>query len=544
MKRRLLSNVVVAESSTVLKLPSIKDQSLLVWRNALFVLNFRLHILNCIAALYINRHGLASLKPDKDLKSTYQPQRKMKRRLLSNVVVAESSTVLKLPSIKDQSLLVWRNALFVLNFRLHILNCIAALYINRHGLASLKPDKDLKSTYQPQRKMKRRLLSNVVVAESSTVLKLPSIKDQSLLVWRNALFVLNFRLHILNCIAALYINRHGLASLKPDKDLKSTYQPQRKMKRRLLSNVVVAESSTVLKLPSIKDQSLLVWRNALFVLNFRLHILNCIAALYINRHGLASLKPDKDLKSTYQPQRKMKRRLLSNVVVAESSTVLKLPSIKDQSLLVWRNALFVLNFRLHILNCIAALYINRHGLASLKPDKDLKSTYQPQRKMKRRLLSNVVVAESSTVLKLPSIKDQSLLVWRNALFVLNFRLHILNCIAALYINRHGLASLKPDKDLKSTYQPQRKMKRRLLSNVVVAESSTVLKLPSIKDQSLLVWRNSLSFLYLFFEFLYAVNLFHLYPDYFTCWHFDVHPHSLKLLYASLFAMSYVQRRRR
>lgn len=101
MKRRLLSNVIVAESSTVLKLISVENQSLLVWRNVLFVINFLLDNFNSIAARYINRHGLATRKPDKNLESPCNGN----SRVSLNAIITESFVVLKLLPIEDQSLL-------------------------------------------------------------------------------------------------------------------------------------------------------------------------------------------------------------------------------------------------------------------------------------------------------------------------------------------------------------------------------------------------------------------------------------------------------
>ena len=60
MERALLLDIVVGESATVLQLLTGKDQTLLVGRDTLLVLDLGLHILNSIAGLHIEGNGLAS----------------------------------------------------------------------------------------------------------------------------------------------------------------------------------------------------------------------------------------------------------------------------------------------------------------------------------------------------------------------------------------------------------------------------------------------------------------------------------------------------
>ena len=59
MERRLLLDVVVAEGATVLQLLAGEDETLLVGRDPLFLLNLRLHALNRIGRLYINRNSFS-----------------------------------------------------------------------------------------------------------------------------------------------------------------------------------------------------------------------------------------------------------------------------------------------------------------------------------------------------------------------------------------------------------------------------------------------------------------------------------------------------
>ncbi len=59
MQRRLLLDVVVGESTAILKLLASKDQALLVGRDALLVLDFGLDIVDGVAGLHLKGDSLA-----------------------------------------------------------------------------------------------------------------------------------------------------------------------------------------------------------------------------------------------------------------------------------------------------------------------------------------------------------------------------------------------------------------------------------------------------------------------------------------------------
>merc|ERR1712078_622342 len=111
--------------------------------------------------------------------------------------------------------------------------------------------------------------------------------------------------------------------------------------------------------------------------------------------------------------------------------------------------------------------------------------------MKGALLLDVVVRESSSILKLLTSKDQPLLVWGNSLLVLDLGLDIFNGVRWAHLQGDGLTSEGLDKDLHTSSQSEHKMKSALLLDVVVRESSSILKLLTSKDEPLLVWGNSL-----------------------------------------------------
>ena len=70
MESRLLLDVVVGESASVLKLLSSEDESLLIRGNSFFVLDLGLHVLNGVRGLYVQSDSLASQCLDEDLHAT------------------------------------------------------------------------------------------------------------------------------------------------------------------------------------------------------------------------------------------------------------------------------------------------------------------------------------------------------------------------------------------------------------------------------------------------------------------------------------------
>merc|ERR1711870_17122 len=122
MESALLLDVVVREGPAVLQLLSSKDQPLLVWGDALLVLDLGLDILNGVRWLHLQGDGLPGQRLDKDLHTSSQPENQVEGGLLLDVVVRKSSSIFQLLSSKDQPLLVWGNALLVLDLGLDILN--------------------------------------------------------------------------------------------------------------------------------------------------------------------------------------------------------------------------------------------------------------------------------------------------------------------------------------------------------------------------------------------------------------------------------------
>ena len=77
MEGRLLLDVVIRKSSAVLELLTSEDESLLVWWDALLVLDLGLNVFDGIGWLNIEGDGLSSQGLDEDLHTTSESQDEM-----------------------------------------------------------------------------------------------------------------------------------------------------------------------------------------------------------------------------------------------------------------------------------------------------------------------------------------------------------------------------------------------------------------------------------------------------------------------------------
>ena len=130
--------------------------------------------------------------------------------------------------------------------------------------------------------------------------------------------------------------------------------------------------------------------------------------------------------TTAQTQDEVKGALLLDVVIRERAPVLELLSGEDQTLLVRRNALLVLDLRLDVVDRVRGLNLKRDSLARQGLDEDLHTTAKTEDKVESRLLLDVVVGKSTTVLELLPGEDKTLLIRWNPFLVLDLRFHIVN----------------------------------------------------------------------------------------------------------------------
>jgi len=244
----LLLNVVVGEGAAILQLFAGKDQPLLIWGNTFLVLDLCFNVLNGVRRLNLKSNGLASQSFDKNLHATTETENQMQSGLLLDVVVRKGATILKLFAGKDQSLLVWGNALFILNLGFHIFNCVRRLNLECNGFASQGFDENLHTSSQTEYQMQSGLFLDVVVWEGAAILKLFASKDQPLLVWGNSLLVLDFGLDIFNGVRWFDLKGDGLASQGLDKNLHTSTETEDQVQGWLLLDVVIGEGTAILEL--------------------------------------------------------------------------------------------------------------------------------------------------------------------------------------------------------------------------------------------------------------------------------------------------------
>jgi len=132
--------------------------------------------------------------------------------------------------------------------------------------------------------------------------------------------------------------------------------------------------------------------------------------------------------------------LLLDVVVAQGAAILELLSSKDQSLLIGRNALLVLDLLLHVVDGVTRLDLEGDGFASEGLDEDLHASTKSQHQVESRLLLDVVVRQGATVLELLAGKDQTLLIGGDTFLVLDLLLDVVDGVARLDLKSDGLAS--------------------------------------------------------------------------------------------------------
>lgn len=115
MERALLLDVVVGESAPIFQLLTSKDETLLIRRDTLFVLNLALHVVDCVGALDFQCDGLSSEGLDEDLHTTTETKDKVKSGFFLDVVVRQSAAILELLAGENETLLVRGNSFLVLD---------------------------------------------------------------------------------------------------------------------------------------------------------------------------------------------------------------------------------------------------------------------------------------------------------------------------------------------------------------------------------------------------------------------------------------------
>ncbi|KAM0913282.1 hypothetical protein ACQ4PT_012266 [Festuca glaucescens] len=236
------------------------------------------------------------------LLATAEAEHQVKGGLLLDVIVRQGAAILQLLTSEDEALLVWGDALLVLDLGLHIVNGVGRLHLQGDGLASEGLDEDLHATTQAEDKVEGRLLLDVVVRQGAAILKLLTSEDEALLVRRDALLVLDLGLDIVDGVRGLDLQGDGLAGEGLHEDLHATTQAENQVEGGLLLDVVVSEGTSVLELLASEDEALLVRRDALLVLDLCLDVVDGVRGLHLEGDGLAGEGLDEDLHTTTQAE--------------------------------------------------------------------------------------------------------------------------------------------------------------------------------------------------------------------------------------------------
>jgi hypothetical protein len=115
-----------------------------------------------------------------------------------------------------------------------------------------------------------------------------------------------------------------------------------------------------------------------------------------------------------ETENEVQRGLLLDVVIRKGTPVLELLAREDKALLVGRDALLVLDLRLHVVNRVGRLDFEGDRLPGERLDEDLHATTETEDEVKGRLLLDVVVRKSAAILELLPGEDEALLVGRDA----------------------------------------------------------------------------------------------------------------------------------
>lgn len=192
-------------------------------------------------------------------------------------------------------------------------------------------------------------------------------------------------------------------------------------------------------------------------------------ALYTRSVRIASSRGYKNRELT-----EMQGALLLDIVIRKSAAVLQLLTSEDQTLLVWRDTLLVLDLRLDVVDGVGRLDFEGDGLAGQSLDEDLHATTEtkdyraktlrsmsaymmvtmPHTKVESALLLNIIVGEGATVLELLASEDEALLVWGDTLLILNLGLNIVDGIRRFDFESDGLSGQSLYENLHTTTESE------------------------------------------------------------------------------------------
>jgi len=161
MQSGFFLNVVVGKRSTVFQLFTSENKTLLVWWDTLLVLDLALDVVDGVRRFHFESDRLTGKGLHEDLHTTTETQNQVEGGLLLNVVVGKRTAVLELLSGEDETLLVWRDTLLVLDLALDIVDRVGGLDLKGDRLSREGLDEDLHTSTKTEDKVEGRLLLDV-----------------------------------------------------------------------------------------------------------------------------------------------------------------------------------------------------------------------------------------------------------------------------------------------------------------------------------------------------------------------------------------------
>merc|ERR1712168_626108 len=230
VKSRLLLDVIIRKSSSVFKLFTSEDETLLVWWNTFLVLDLGLYVFNGIRSLDFKSDGFSGQGLHEDLHTTTKTEDEMKGRFLLDVVVRKCTSIFKLFTGENETLLIWWNTFLILNFSLHVFDGIGGFNFKCNRFTGQGLDENLHTAPKSKDEMKCRFLLDVIIGECTAIFELLSGENETLLIWWDTFFILNLGFDVFDGVRGLDFKSDSFSGQCFDEDLHTTTKSKDKMK--------------------------------------------------------------------------------------------------------------------------------------------------------------------------------------------------------------------------------------------------------------------------------------------------------------------------
>ena len=144
-------------------------------------------------------------------------------------------------------------------------------------------------------------------------------------------------------------------------------------------------------------------------------------------------------------------RISWNIVVTQTTAIFHLLLVKDKTFLIQMDSFFVLDFCFLHLNGVCRFHFQKkdHLFQRMFLER-FACHYKVLQPSEESISLNIVVTQAMTIFHLFSVKDKTLVIWRDSFFALNFSFHHLNGVCRLYFLSGRLFSQCSYKDLHAT----------------------------------------------------------------------------------------------